>query len=222
MAAAKVKDDEKIKEGIHMKPEFLKTKKIQAASDAKHDLGDSFTGIYKARDGITRIGTPHNEFEAVKATGWDVVETILENKKNGSKLNIPKDTPPPKSQIDRPRTDIEPIIIKYSNFEYKLTTMNINDTTKATTLFNFLAEEDETELCLILDATMGSFQKVLLNVEKDDVRASKKKIYIIVNRETISDPAGKPNENDSAFRDDKNKKREVEIFIALDSSEQKI
>ena len=205
-----------------MKPEFLKTKKIQAASDAKHDLGDSFTGIYKARDGITRIGTPHNEFEAVKATGWDVVETILENKKNGSKLNIPKDTPPPKSQIDRPRTDIEPIIIKYSNFEYKLTTMNINDTTKATTLFNFLAEEDETELCLILDATMGSFQKVLLNVEKDDVRASKKKIYIIVNRETISDPAGKPNENDSAFRDDKNKKREVEIFIALDSSEQKI
>ena len=222
MAAAKVKDDEKIKDGIHMKPEFLKNKKIQAASDAKHDLGDSFTGIYKARDGITKIGTPHNEFEAVKATGWDVVETILENRKNGTKINIPKDTPPPKDQIDKPREDIEPILIKYSNYEYKLTTMNINDNTKASTLFKFLSESDETELCLILDATMGSFQKVLLNVENEDVKTSKKKVYIIVNRETISDPAGKPNEKDAAFRDDKNKKREVEVYIALDSSEQKV
>ena len=223
MAAAAPKEIEEIKKEIHDNAEYKKNLKMQAASDAKHDLGDAFTGIYRERDGITRIGTPHNEFEAVKGSGWDVVETIIENRKNGTKINIPKDTPPPKDQIDKPREDIEPILIKYSNYEYKLTTMNINDKTTATTLFNFMKDyQDQTELCLILDATMGPFQKILAKTNDADVEGSKKHIYIIVNRETISDPAGKPNEKDADFKDARNKKREVEVHIALDSSTESV
>ena len=213
---AAVKSDEDIKNGIHMMPELLKNKKIQAATDAKHDLTDSFTGIYKA-DGITHIGTPHNTYESTKATGWDIVESVLE-----TKIDIPKDTPPPKDQIDKAKTDIPPIITKFSKYEYTLTTMNINDDTTATTLFDFLKEGDQSELCLILDATMGPFQKIFAKMETADVGGSKKKIYYIVNRETISDPAGKPNEKDVDFRDDRNKKRKVEIHIALDTSEEKV
>ena len=214
--AAAIKSDEEIKDGIHMMSEFLKNKKIQAATDAKHDLTDSFTGIYKA-DGITQIGTPHNPYEATKPTGWDIVESVLE-----TKIDIPKVTPPPADQKDTPRTDIPPIITKFSKYEYKLTTMNINDDTTATTLFDFLKEEDQTELCLILDATTGSFQKIFQKMEAGDVGGAKKKIYYIVNRETISDPAGKPNEKDPDFRDDRNKKRNVEIHIALDTTEEKV
>ena len=223
MAAAAPKEIEEIKKEIHNNVDYKKNLKMQAASDAKHDLGDAFTSIYKERDGITRIGTPHNEFEAVKGSGWDVVETIIENRKNGTKINIPKDTPPPKDKIDKPKEDIEPILIKYSNYEYKLTTMNINDKTSATTLFNFMKDyQDQTELCLILDATMGPFQKILAKTNDADVEGSKKHIYIIVNRETISDPAGKPNEKDADFKDARNKKREVEVHIALDSSTESV
>jgi hypothetical protein len=214
---AAVKSDEDIKDSIHMMPEFLINKKLQAATDAKHDLGDSFTGIYKEREGITKIGTPYDPFVALKPTGWDIVDSVLE-----TKIDIPKDTPPPKDQIDSPRTNIPAIITKFSKYEYKLTTMNINDNTSAITLFDFLKEEDQTELCLILDATMGPFQKIFEKMEAVDVGGTKKKIYYIVNRETISDPAGKPNEKDVNFRDDRNKKRKVEIHIALDSSDEKV
>jgi hypothetical protein len=223
MAAAAPRDIEDIKNEIHNNAEYKKNLKMQAASDARHDLGDSFTSIYRERDGITRIGTPHNEFEATKGSGWDVVETILENKRNGSKLNIPSDTPPPKAVINRIRDDIDPIIIKFSGYEYKLTTMNIDDQTTAATLFNFMKDDDDqTELCLILDATMGPFQKILAKTNAADVEGDKKHIYIIVNRETISDPAGKPNEKDPDYKDARNKKREVEVHIALDSSTESV
>ena len=56
---AKVDDDETIKNNIHNIPEFIQNLKIQAASDSRHDLGTDFTQIYN-KDGITRIGTPHN------------------------------------------------------------------------------------------------------------------------------------------------------------------
>jgi hypothetical protein len=223
MAAPTPKDIEDIKNDIHDKDEYKKNLKMQAASDAKHDLGDAFTSIYRERDGIARIGTPHNEFEATKTSGWDVVHTIIENRKDGTKIDIPNDTKPPKANIDIMKNDIDPIIIKFSGYEYKLTTININDKTTATTLFNFMKDdEDQTELCLILDATMGPFQKILAKMNAADVEINKKYIYIIVNRETISDPAGKPNEKDPDFKDARNKKREVEVHIALDSSPESV
>ena len=223
MAAAAPKDIEEIKKDIHDNDEYKKNLKMQAASDAKHDLGDAFTNIYRERDGIARIGTPHNEFEATKGSGWDVVHTIIENRKDGTKIDIPNDTKPPKANINKIKNDIDPIIIKFSGYEYTLTTMNINDDTSATTLFNFMKDdEDQTELCLILDATMGPFQKILAKMNAADIEGNKKHIYIIVNRETISDPAGKPNEKDPDFKEARNKKREVEVHIALDTSTESV
>ena len=214
---AKVDDDETIKNNIHNIPEFIQNLKVQAASDSRHDLGTDFTQIYN-KDGITRIGTPHNEFEATKGVGWDIVDTVIE-----TPINIPKDTVPLPSVFDTIRDDIPPIIINFSKFEYKLTTININDKTKALTLFNFInGPEDTDEVCLIMDATMGPFQKILEKVEANDVEGSKKTVYLVVNREAVSDPAGKPNEKDAAFNDKNNKKRNVEVRIALDATDQKV
>jgi hypothetical protein len=216
-AKAKVDDDETIKNRIHDDPEFKKNLKVQAASDSRHDLGTDFTRIYN-NDGITRIGTPHNEFEATKGVGWDIVDTVIE-----TPINIPKDTVPLPTVFDTIREDIPPIIINFSKFEYKLTTMNINDKTKALTLFNFInGSEDTDEVCLIMDSTMGPFQKILEKVEAKDVEGSKKTVYLVVNREAVSDPAGKPNEKDAAFNDKNNKKRHVAVRIALDATDEKV
>lgn len=220
MAAAASKDDEQIKNSIHMEPDYLQFLKIQAATDAKHDLGIAFTNIYKEKkhNGIPVIGTPHDPFEATKGTGWDIVNLILE-----TEISIPDDTPPPKDQFDIPRKDIPPIITKFSNFEYELTTMNINDATKPSTLFDFLKDnDDQTELCLIVDATTGSFQKIFAKMEKEEVKSGKRHVYYIVNRETISDPAGKPNEKDADFNEKRNKNREIELHIALDTTTEKV
>ena len=218
-AKAKIDDDETIKNSIHDTPEFKKNLKVQAASDSRHDLGTDFTQIYN-KDGISRIGTPHNEFEATKGVGWDIVDTVIE-----TPIDIPKDTVPPQSVFDTIRDDIPPIIINFSKFEYKLTTMNINDKTKALTLFNFINGPENTdtdEVCLIMDATMGPFQKILEKVEANDVEGSKKTVYLVVNREAVSDPAGKPNEKDAAFNDKNNKKRNVTVRIALDATDDKV
>jgi len=217
---AAVKGDEEIKNEIHINGEFLQTLKIQAATDAKHDLGIAFTNIYKKKteNGIPVIGTPHDPFEATKGAGWDIVDLVLE-----TEINIPDETPPPSDQFDKVRNDIAPIITKFSNFEYELTTMNINDSTKPSTLFDFLKDnEDQTELCLIVDATTGSFQKIFTKMEKEEVKGPKRHVYYIVNRETISDPAGKPNEKDADFNEKKNKYREIELHIALDVSTEKV
>lgn len=216
-------DDETIKNRIHPNKEFHKNLKVQAASDSRHDLGSNFTKIYNVQ-GISRIGTPDNEFRDTKGVGWDIVHSVIK-----TDINIPDDTPPEPNETgkivyDTIREDIEPIIINFSGFEYKLTTINVNENTKASTLFNFIngPEEDNTELCLIMDATMGPFQKILEKKELTDNAANKKTVYLVVNREAVSDPAGKPNEKDSAFSEKSNKERDIKVWIALDVSEEKV
>ena len=222
--ASKV-DDEDIKNKIHDDKDFQENSKIQAATDAKHDIGTQFTTIYNS---IPQIGTPQNDFPApLKGTGWDVVKTILE-----TDVDIPTDTVPAPTDLFTEHKYKDLIEIKHTKFKYNLTTMNIeyNDekrTENADKLFNFLRGSDEsiTEVCLIVDATTGDFQKILLARPVNPSTKSegeKKKIYYIVNRETISDPAGKPNESDSNFKEKTNKERDVQIKIALDVSEDKV
>ena len=222
--ASKV-DDEDIKNKIHDDKVFQENSKIQAATDAKHDIGLQFSSIYNA---MPQIGTPQNDFPApLKGTGWDVVKTILE-----TDVDIPTDTVPAPTDLFTEHKYKDLIEIKHTKFKYNLTTMNIeyNDgkrTENAEKLFNFLRGSDEsnTEVCLIVDATTGDFQKILLARPVNPSTKSegeKKKIYYIVNRETISDPAGKPNESDSNFKEKANKERDVQIKIALDVSEDKV
>jgi len=222
--ASKV-DDEVIKNKIHDDKVFQENSKIQAATDAKHDIGLQFSSIYTA---MPQIGTPQNDFPApLKGTGWDVVKTILE-----TDVDIPTDTVPAPTDLFTEHKYKDLIEIKHTKFKYNLTTMNIeyNDekrTENAEKLFNFLRGSDEsvTEVCLIVDATTGDFQKILLARPVNPSTKSegeKKKIYYIVNRETISDPAGKPNESDSNFKEKANKDRDVQIKIALDVSEDKV
>jgi hypothetical protein len=222
--ASKV-DDEVIKNKIHDDKDFQENSKIQAATDAKHDIGTQFTTIYNT---IPQIGTPQDNFPApLKGTGWDVVKTILE-----TDVDIPTDTIPAPTDLFTEHKYKDLIEIKYTKFKYNLTTMNIeyNDekrTENADKLFNFLRGSDEsiTEVCLIVDATTGDFQKILLARPVNPSTKSegeKKKIYYIVNRETISDPAGKPNESDSNFKEKANRERDVQIKIAVDVSEDKV
>ena len=222
--ASKV-DDEDIKNKIHDDKDFQENSKIQAATDAKHDIGTQFTTIYNT---IPQIGTPQDNFPApLKGTGWDVVKTILE-----TDVDIPTDTVPAPTDLFTEHKYKDVIEIKYTKFKYNLTTMNIEyneekKTENADKLFNFLRGSDESikEVCLIVDATTGDFQKILLARPVNPSTKSegeKKKIYYIVNRETISDPAGKPNESDSNFKEKANRERDVQIKIATDVSEDKV
>ena len=222
--ASKV-DDEDIKNKIHDDKDFQENSKIQAATDAKHDIGTQFTTIYNT---IPQIGTPQDNFPApLKGTGWDVVKTILE-----TDVDIPTDTVPAPTDLFTEHKYKDVIEIKYTKFKYNLTTMNIEyneekKTENADKLFNFLRGSDESikEVCLIVDATTGDFQKILLVRPVNPSTKSegeKKKIYYIVNRETISDPAGKPNESDSNFKEKANRERDVQIKIATDVSEDKV
>jgi hypothetical protein len=218
-------DDEEIKKSIHDNLDFQQNSKIQAATDAKHDIGLQFSSIYNA---MPQIGTPQNDFPApLKGTGWDVVKTILE-----TDVDIPTDTVPAPTDLFTEHKYKDLIEIKHTKFKYNLTTMNIeyNDekrTENADKVFNFLRGSDEsiTEVCLIVDATTGDFQKILLARPVNPSTKSegeKKKIYYIVNRETISDPAGKPNESDSNFKEKVNREKDVQVKIALDVSEDKV
>jgi hypothetical protein len=222
---AAVEDDEQIKSRIHGVEEFQQLSKVQAATDSKHDLGTDFTTIYTATQ---NIGTPQENYDAkLQDQGWKVVNQIIQNGVNG--VNINDLTLGTENFVPVSHGTIK---INYNNFQYDLTTMNIEyDESKkmenAEALYKFITEEKE--ICLILDATTGDFQKIFLNaIEKETSSISpseKKKIYYIVNRETISDPAGKPNETDPDFRTGagtKNEKRDIEITVALDVSEDKV
>ena len=219
---AAVQDDEDIKNRIHDNDDFQKLSKIQAATDSKHDLGTDFTTIYTATQ---NIGTPQESYDAkLEDQGWKVVNQIVQDVKiNEIDTGTEKFVPMPYG---------DKIKIKHNDFEYELTTMNIEyDESKkmenAKALYDFIT--DEQEVCLILDATTGDFQKIFINAIGATAStispSDKKKIYYIVNRETISDPAGKPNEKDIDFRTgigSKNEKRDIEITVALDVSEDKV
>ena len=219
---AAVQDDEDIKNRIHDNDDFQKLSKIQAATDSKHDLGTDFTTIYTATQ---NIGTPQESYDAkLEDQGWKVVNQIVQDVKiNEIDTGTEKFVPMPYG---------DKIKIKHNDFEYELTTMNIEyneekKTENADKLFNFLRGSDESikEVCLIVDATTGDFQKILLARPVNPSTKSegeKKKIYYIVNRETISDPAGKPNESDSNFKEKANRERDVQIKIATDVSEDKV
>ena len=133
--ASKV-DDEDIKNKIHDDKDFQENSKIQAATDAKHDIGTQFTTIYNT---IPQIGTPQDNFPApLKGTGWDVVKTILE-----TDVDIPTDTVPAPTDLFTEHKYKDVIEIKYTKFKYNLTTMNIEyneekKTENADKLFNFL------------------------------------------------------------------------------------
>jgi len=221
MAAARL-DDEDIKNRIHDNEDFQKLSKVQAATDSRHDLGTDFTIIYNATQ---NIGTPQESYDAkLEDQGWKVVNQIVQDVEiNEIDTGTEKFVPIPYG---------DKIKIKHNDFEYELTTMNIEyDESKkmenARKLYDFIT--DEQEVCLILDATTGDFQKIFINAIGATAStispAEKKKIYYIVNRETISDPAGKPNEKDIDFRTGagtRNEKRDIEITVALDVSEDKV
>ena len=209
--------DETIKNTIHNNEDFQKLLKVQAATDSKHDLGIDFTTIYNA---TKNIGTPQELFPAkLEDQGWKVVNQIVQNIKI-NEIDIGTETFIPLKYENK-------IKINHTNFEYELTTMNIEyDESKkmenASKLYDFIT--DENEICFILDATTGDFQKIFINAmeSKQFSSANKKQIYYIVNRETISDPAGKPNVKDPDFGKTKNDKRDIQIKIALDVSEDKV
>ena len=148
-------DDEDIKNRIHGVDEFQRLSKLQAATDSKHDLGTDFTTIYTA---TRNIGTPQEEYPAEpEDQGWKIVNQIV----NGviiNKIDIGEEKFVPREHGDK-------IKINYNNFEYNLTMMNIEyDESKkmenAEALYKFITEDKE--ICLILDATTGDFQKIFL------------------------------------------------------------
>jgi hypothetical protein len=70
--------------------------------------------------------------------------------------------------------------MNHTGFRYTLRTMNINESTPSLTLYNFITNNRAgvNELSLILDATTGSFMKVLqADIKRGEPAKTDKTIY---------------------------------------------
>lgn len=222
MSRRAAENDEQIKERVHALVGFQNILKTQAVTDARHDLETSFTSIYNE---LKHIGAPNDAYGApLLGSGWDVVKSSIDLTASAvTAAAIPSSWRP--TTLNTPRQIERPIVMNHTGFRYTLRTMNINETTPSLTLYNFITNNRAgvNELSLILDATTGSFMKVLqADIKRGEPAKTDKTIYILVNRETISDPAGKPNESDPTYNEKNNKSRHINLFITPEISTDKV
>ena len=191
----------------HIDRDYKRILKRGAATDSKHDLDVAFTNIYTSA-GFKRIGAPEDVEESGEdlfATGWRVIESVIE-----APGNLPAAWTSDIPKVGNTKT-IENIRTK-SGFIYKLKMIRISKDTAPETLYDFIT--DQPDLYFINDATTGPFNEVLR--KKRGGGGSNRSITHIVNREAISDPSGKPNENEGIFKRENQAERVVKESVALE------
>jgi len=191
----------------HNDREYKRILKRGAATDSKHDLDVAFTNIYTSA-GFKRIGAPEDVEESGEdlfATGWRVIESVIEDPGNlpaAWTSDIPKVG----------NTKVKGNIRTKSGFVYNLRMIRISKDTAPDTLYDFIT--DQPDLYFINDATTGPFNEVLR--KKRAGGGSNRSITHIVNREAISDPSGKPNENEGIFKRENQADRVIKESVALE------
>ncbi len=208
------RDIEDIKNDAHDNEDFQKALKIAAATDAKHDLADSFLKFFKTSK-YTSIGTPQEKEDTLKSSGWDVVKLMIQGYDDKKIPDVWE-----KNTYD-PYIFEQKVLTNYTNYEYSVSSLKIKtDVTTPEKLYEFLAGESE-EFIVIWDATTGPFTNILFDKKKGAGDSKTRQMTIIVNREAISDPSGKPNEESSLYKDKANEARVVQIKIANETKLEK-
>lgn len=191
----------------HTDKVYKRILKRGAATDSKHDLEEAFTNIYTYA-GFKRIGAPEDVEESKEdlfPTGWRVIESVIEETEH-----LPTTWTTDIPEVGNTKT-IENIRTK-SGFNYTLKMIRISKDTTPETLYDFIT--DQPDLYFINDATTGPFNEVLRQKKAGgDINRS---ITHIVNREAISDPSGKPNENESMFKRQNQTDRVIKESVALE------
>lgn len=203
-----------VPQATHADTTFQKDIKKVAVADANHDLDDAFRKIFMTL-GRKRIGGPaaveDTDTGAPLGTGWDVVKLVL-----GGAGSIPADWKPTGAALTKETAGLKTI----TGFTYRVKVIAAKEGTHPEDLYDFISADNET-LYLVLDATTGVWNEVLKRSKTAGKPDKARKIVYIVNRECISDPAGKFSETNDKDYLGAQTERAVKSYVAVEDPDSK-